>query len=317
MRVEEQMAALEQYLGRADEGYKCLAYYQLKGLWRAASRRARAVRRGTAAAAEGPRAQAAAGRRSTATSAAARSACERELVEGRVLAEQLQAEQKLARQKLAHPQRLLELLPAAQPGRRDRHARAAHRRCPAAGDDARRPGAGDPGRAAAAVRGAERRRPSCRQHRGHRLRRAAARTAGRGRPRRTRAAEHAQARVRRRLRHAAGVPEPACTAPLPPCSKSSAWTTTWPQIKPRADRLQARGHLSQRRRDGARAGFDRGGRGRGAGAPARRPTCCSTNTGRSSAPWCADGSGRGGGRFRLLRAPNTRCRHRFRSSNQT
>jgi hypothetical protein len=39
MRVEEQMAALEQYLGRADEGYKCLAYYQLRGLWRTASRR--------------------------------------------------------------------------------------------------------------------------------------------------------------------------------------------------------------------------------------------------------------------------------------
>jgi len=39
MRVEEQMAALEQYLGRADEGYKCLAYYQFYGLWRSASRR--------------------------------------------------------------------------------------------------------------------------------------------------------------------------------------------------------------------------------------------------------------------------------------
>ena len=39
MRVEEQFAALEQYLGRAEEGYKCLAYFQLKSLWRAAAKR--------------------------------------------------------------------------------------------------------------------------------------------------------------------------------------------------------------------------------------------------------------------------------------
>ena len=39
MRVEEQMASLEQYLGRFDEGYKSLAYYQLKALWRVTCRR--------------------------------------------------------------------------------------------------------------------------------------------------------------------------------------------------------------------------------------------------------------------------------------
>ena len=39
MRVEEQMASLEQYLGRSDEGYKCLAYYRLRALWRVACKR--------------------------------------------------------------------------------------------------------------------------------------------------------------------------------------------------------------------------------------------------------------------------------------
>ena len=39
MRVEEQFAALEQYLGRAEEGYKSLAYFQLKALWRVAAQR--------------------------------------------------------------------------------------------------------------------------------------------------------------------------------------------------------------------------------------------------------------------------------------
>ena len=37
MRVEEQLAALEQYLGRPDEGYKSLAYFQLRAVWRADS----------------------------------------------------------------------------------------------------------------------------------------------------------------------------------------------------------------------------------------------------------------------------------------
>ena len=39
LRVEEQLANLEQYLGRPGEGQKCLAYFQLRAVWRAASRR--------------------------------------------------------------------------------------------------------------------------------------------------------------------------------------------------------------------------------------------------------------------------------------
>ena len=39
MRVEEQLAGLEQYLGRPEEGQKCLAYFQLRAVWRSASRR--------------------------------------------------------------------------------------------------------------------------------------------------------------------------------------------------------------------------------------------------------------------------------------
>ena len=39
MRVEEQLASLEQYLGRTEEGFKSLAYFQLKALWRVASKR--------------------------------------------------------------------------------------------------------------------------------------------------------------------------------------------------------------------------------------------------------------------------------------
>ena len=35
----DDLAALEQYLGRPDEGYKCLAYFQLRAVWRTASRR--------------------------------------------------------------------------------------------------------------------------------------------------------------------------------------------------------------------------------------------------------------------------------------
>ena len=39
MRVEEQLASLEQYLGRPDQGQKCLVYFQLRAVWRAASNR--------------------------------------------------------------------------------------------------------------------------------------------------------------------------------------------------------------------------------------------------------------------------------------
>ncbi len=100
MRVEEQMAALEQYLGRPDEGYKSLAYYQLKALWRVAGKRLEQFgaelarqqkdRERKAQLADFDRA-----RRDRVA------LVDRELVEARVLGEQLQAEQKLARQRLA------------------------------------------------------------------------------------------------------------------------------------------------------------------------------------------------------------------------
>ncbi len=99
MRVEEQFAALEQYLGRAEEGYKCLAYFQLKGLWRAAAKRLELF------ATELTRQQKDRERRQQLAdfdrAKRARIAdVDRELVEARVLADQLQAEQKLGTQRM-------------------------------------------------------------------------------------------------------------------------------------------------------------------------------------------------------------------------
>jgi predicted nucleic acid-binding Zn-ribbon protein len=99
MRVEEQMSALEQYLGRPDEGYKSLAYFQLKTLWRTAARRLEQF------GSELSRQQKDRERKAQVTAhdrdkRERMSAIERELVEARVLAEQLQAEQKLATQRL-------------------------------------------------------------------------------------------------------------------------------------------------------------------------------------------------------------------------
>jgi hypothetical protein len=99
MRVEEQFAALEQYLGRAEEGYKSLAYFQLKGLWRAAAKRLEQF------AAELTRQQKDRERRQQLAEfdrvKRARVAdIDRELVEARVLADQLQAEQKLGAQRI-------------------------------------------------------------------------------------------------------------------------------------------------------------------------------------------------------------------------
>jgi hypothetical protein len=99
MRVEEQMAALEQYLGRSDEGYKSLAYFQLKAIYRTASRRVEQF------GAELQRQQKDRERKAqlTASDRDKRQrieAIERELAEARVLEDQLQAEQKLARQRL-------------------------------------------------------------------------------------------------------------------------------------------------------------------------------------------------------------------------
>jgi hypothetical protein len=100
MRVEEQLAALEQYLGRPEEGLKCLAHYQLRAVWRAASRRLEQF------AGELARRQKDSERKQqlAAFERAKRERLadvERELTEARVLADQLQAEQRLAEQQLA------------------------------------------------------------------------------------------------------------------------------------------------------------------------------------------------------------------------
>ena len=99
MRVEEQLDALEQYLGRPAEGYKCLAYFQLRAVWRAAAGRVERF------ASELTRQQKDRERKSqlAAFEAAKRARVadlDRELVEARVLADQLQAEQRLAEQRL-------------------------------------------------------------------------------------------------------------------------------------------------------------------------------------------------------------------------
>lgn len=100
MKVEEQIANLEAYLGRPEQGLKSLLYYQLKALWRTASQRVEKFaaelagqqqeRERKLQLAEFDR-----GRRSRLADV------DRELVEARVLADQLQAEQKLAQQRLA------------------------------------------------------------------------------------------------------------------------------------------------------------------------------------------------------------------------
>lgn len=100
MRVQEQYDSLEQYLGRPEEGLKCLVYYQLRAVWRAASRRLdhfgtelsrqQKDRERKAQVAEFER-----GKRARAAEV------QRELSEARVLAEQLQLEQEQAQQELA------------------------------------------------------------------------------------------------------------------------------------------------------------------------------------------------------------------------
>lgn len=99
MRVEEQLSALEQYLGRTDEGAKNLAYFQLRALWRAASKRLEQFGAELARQQKDRerKAQLAAFERDKRDRL---TVIERELTEARVLADQLQAEQKLARQRL-------------------------------------------------------------------------------------------------------------------------------------------------------------------------------------------------------------------------
>ena len=99
MRVEEQLASLEQYLGRTEEGFKNLAYFQLKALWRVASRRLEQF------GAELARQQKDRERKAQLAAFERRkrdrmAAVERELTEARVLADQLQAEQRLTGQRL-------------------------------------------------------------------------------------------------------------------------------------------------------------------------------------------------------------------------
>jgi len=99
MRVEEQLDALEQYLGRPAEGQKCLAYFQLRAVWRTAAVRVEQF------AAELARQQKDRERKSqlAAFESARRGRVadvDRELLEARVLADQLQAEQRLAEQRL-------------------------------------------------------------------------------------------------------------------------------------------------------------------------------------------------------------------------
>jgi hypothetical protein len=100
MRVEEQVAALEAFLGRPEEGLKSLLYFQLKALWRMASQRVEKFA-GELAEQQKDRErklQLAEFERSRRGRLAD---VDRELVEARVLADQLQAEQKLAQQRLA------------------------------------------------------------------------------------------------------------------------------------------------------------------------------------------------------------------------
>jgi chromosome segregation ATPase len=101
MRVEEQLAALEQYLGRPEEGYKCLAHFQLRAIWRAAARRLEQFS-GELARQQKDRER----KQQLAMFERAKrerlADVERELAEARVLADQLQAEQRLAEQQLAN-----------------------------------------------------------------------------------------------------------------------------------------------------------------------------------------------------------------------
>jgi hypothetical protein len=99
MRVEEQLATLEQYLGRADEGDKNLAYFQLKALWRTASRRLEQFGLELARQQKDRerQAQLAAFERQKRDRA---SVLRRDVDSARVAGEQLLAEQKFARQRL-------------------------------------------------------------------------------------------------------------------------------------------------------------------------------------------------------------------------
>jgi hypothetical protein len=99
MRVEEQLAGLEQYLGRPEEGQKCLAHFQLRAVWRSASRRLEQF------ASELARQQKDRERKQQLAEFERnkrnrRDEVDRELYEARILADQLQAGQEAARQQV-------------------------------------------------------------------------------------------------------------------------------------------------------------------------------------------------------------------------
>jgi len=100
MRVEEQLAALEQYLGRPEEGYKSLAYFQLRAVWRTAARRLEQFS-GELTRQQKDRERKLQLADFERTQRAKVADVDRELVEARVLADQLQAEQRLAEQRFA------------------------------------------------------------------------------------------------------------------------------------------------------------------------------------------------------------------------
>lgn len=100
MRVEEQLANLEQYLGRPDEGRKCLVYFQLRAIWRTASRRLEQF------ASELARQQKDRERKQQLadferSKRARLDEVDREIYEARILADQLDSEQAADRERLA------------------------------------------------------------------------------------------------------------------------------------------------------------------------------------------------------------------------
>jgi hypothetical protein len=100
MRVEEQLTALEQYLGRPDEGYKSLAYFQLRAVWRTAARRLEQFS-GELARQQKDRERRLQLAEFERVQHARIADVDRELAEAGVLADQLQAEQRLSEQQLA------------------------------------------------------------------------------------------------------------------------------------------------------------------------------------------------------------------------
>ncbi len=141
MRVEEQMAALEQYLGRPDEGYKSLAYYQLQG--------AVARRRASGSSSSAPNSRGSRRTASASSQLAEFDRAKRERValrgpragrgQGAGRATAGRAEARAAEARVADG--LLELFPAAQRcSTRSRRVSCASSRPLAQIDDARRPG---------------------------------------------------------------------------------------------------------------------------------------------------------------------------------